>query len=80
MRQPPAPPAQAPSSDPRLSVEERYGTLSGYYMQRLSAVNAMLEKKLILPEDAFAEFSRGVQQASNLTKRLDLGEEIGNDD
>ena len=28
----------------------------------------------------FAEFSRGVQQASNLTKRLDVGEEIGNDD
>jgi len=53
------------SGDPRLSVAERYGSFSGYYWQRLFAVNAQIDQGLLLPEDAFAEFTRGLQSAQN---------------
>ncbi|MGZ5035662.1 MAG: alpha/beta hydrolase domain-containing protein [Usitatibacter sp.] len=48
------------SGDPRLSVAERYGSFSGYYYARLKAANDMMSQGLLLPEDAFAEFSRGL--------------------
>jgi Alpha/beta hydrolase domain len=67
------------SGDPRLSIEERYSTLSDYYNKRLAVIDDMIAKRLILPEDAFAEFTRGVQQASNLTKRLDLWDDAANE-
>jgi hypothetical protein len=50
------------SGDPRLSIEERYGSFSGYYWARYSAVQALAEKRLLLSEDAFAEFTRGLDQ------------------
>jgi Alpha/beta hydrolase domain len=56
---------RAASGDPRLSVGERYGSFSGYYYKRLNAVNDMLSQGLLLPEDAFAEFTRGLVSAQS---------------
>lgn len=50
------------SGDPRLSMEERYGNFSTYYWARLSAVQNLVARRLLLPEDAGAEFTRGLQQ------------------
>ncbi len=46
------------SGDPRLSVEERYGNFSNYQYMRLNAVNDLVQRGFILPEDAFTEFTR----------------------
>ncbi len=56
---------RAASGDPRLSVAERYGSFSGYYWARLFAVNKQLDQGLLLGEDAFAEFSRGLTSAQH---------------
>jgi hypothetical protein len=50
------------SGDPRLSLEERYGSFSGYYWARAYAVQNLAERRLLLSEDAFAEFTRGLDQ------------------
>ncbi|MBK8324664.1 MAG: hypothetical protein IPL06_18720 [Betaproteobacteria bacterium] len=60
--------ARAASGDPRRSVEERYFTLSGYYFQRLWKINDMLRQRLMLDEDAPAEFTRGLRDAAALLK------------
>jgi hypothetical protein len=54
---------RAAAGDPRPSVAERYGSFSGYYYRRLGAVNDMLNQGLMLPEDAFTEFTRGLVSA-----------------
>jgi hypothetical protein len=54
---------RAAAGDPRPSVAERYGSFSGYYYARLKAVNDMMREGLLLPEDAFAEFTRGLVSA-----------------
>ena len=51
---------RAASGDPRPSVAERYGSYSGYYWKRLHAVSDMIASGLMLPEDAFSEFTRGL--------------------
>lgn len=51
------------SGDPRLSMEERYGSFSNYLFQRLNYVNDMVARRLILPEDAFTEFTRTLDAA-----------------
>ena len=38
--------------DPRLSIEERYPNLIGYYLQALSEVQNLVQQRLLLPEDA----------------------------
>jgi hypothetical protein len=57
---------RAASGDPRLSIEERYGSFSGYYWARYFAVQRLAEQRLLLSEDAFAEFTRGLDQLRNL--------------
>jgi hypothetical protein len=56
------------SGDPRPSLEERYPTFSSYYFQRFHAVSDLLDRRLLLPEDAHAEFTRGLQQAAGMIK------------
>jgi hypothetical protein len=56
---------RAASGDPRLSVAERYGSYSGYYWARFYAISDMMSKGLLLSEDAFSEFTRGLSSASN---------------
>ncbi|HZQ61080.1 MAG TPA: alpha/beta hydrolase domain-containing protein, partial [Casimicrobiaceae bacterium] len=51
------------SGDPRLSMEERYGNFSNYLYMRLNAVNDLVNRRLILPEDAFTEFTRTLDAA-----------------
>jgi hypothetical protein len=38
--------------DPRLSLEERYGSLSRYYSLAVEAANKLIAEWLLLPEDA----------------------------
>ena len=40
------------SGDPRLSVEERYGTKAGYIQAVQQALEEQLKEGLLLPEDA----------------------------
>jgi hypothetical protein len=56
---------RAASGDPRLSVGERYGSYSGYYWKRLFAISDMMAEGLMLSEDAFSEFTRGLASAVN---------------
>ncbi|MDQ6621169.1 MAG: alpha/beta hydrolase domain-containing protein, partial [Pseudomonadota bacterium] len=51
------------SGDPRLSLEERYGNLSYYLWLRLNAVNDLVNRRYLLPEDAFAEYTSGAAAA-----------------
>ena len=51
------------SGDPRLSMEERYGNFSNYQFLRLAYVNDLVSRRLFLPEDAFAEFTRTLDTA-----------------
>ena len=57
--------ARAASGDPRLSVAERYGSFSGYYYARLFATEHQLDQGYLLTEDAFTEFTRGLQSAQH---------------
>jgi hypothetical protein len=50
------------SGDPRASIEERYPTMSKYLFLRASAINQLAERGLILSDDAFVEYTRGIQQ------------------
>ena len=40
------------SGDPRLSLEERYGNIWGYYWQAIGIVNQMVQDRYLLPADA----------------------------
>lgn len=40
------------SGDPRLSIQERYGSIWGYYYALGTAANSMVEQRVLLPEDA----------------------------
>ena len=55
--------ARIAAGDPRLSVQERYGSFSGYYFTLLFAINDMVLRRLMLPEDAPVAFSAGLQKA-----------------
>ena len=46
-------------------MAERYGSYSGYYWARFYAVSDMMAQGLLLSEDAFSEFTRGLSSASN---------------
>jgi len=50
------------TGDPRLSIEERY-TFSTYYWLTLNAIQDMVAKRLVLPEDANAMFNARLQAA-----------------
>ncbi|APV52398.1 hypothetical protein BWI17_10580 [Betaproteobacteria bacterium GR16-43] len=57
--------ARLASGDPRLSVEERYPTFSQYLYARMNAINGLVEKRLLLDEDGFNEFTRGLQAVTS---------------
>lgn len=60
------------SGDPRPSLEERYGSVSGIYLFMLvNAVENLVERGFLLPEDAPRVLSQNVNQA--LTAGLPLG-------
>ena len=40
------------SGDPRLSVEERYPSLSSYYSSATTQADALVKQRFLLPEDA----------------------------
>jgi hypothetical protein len=70
--------ARIAAGDPRLSVQERYGNFSGYYFSLLFAINDIVARRFILPEDAQAAFNSGLQKAlapgsSLQPKRHELG-------
>ena len=52
--------ARIAAGDPRLSVQERYGSFSGYYFALLFAINDMVGRRLMLAEDAPAAFNAGL--------------------
>jgi hypothetical protein len=56
---------RAAAGDPRPSIQERYGSFSRYYWYRLFAVTALVERRLLLGDDASTEFTRGLAQVIN---------------
>ena len=52
--------ARTASGDPRLSIEERYGSFTGYYYALLFAINDMVSRRYMLAEDAPAAFNTGL--------------------
>jgi hypothetical protein len=54
--------ARLAAGDPRLSIEERYGSFTGYYYSLLGAINDMVARGYMLPEDAPAAFNTGLQK------------------
>jgi len=52
------PEARAATGDPRPSVAERYSTFDAYDTQVKSAMNAMIQDRLLLCEDSSAELQR----------------------
>lgn len=50
--------ARIASGDPRLSVEERYGTKAGYMAKVMQAVQDQLDEGLLLPDDAVTIISQ----------------------
>jgi len=40
------------SGDPRLSIEERYPTAASYYATAVKQANALVQQRMLLPEDA----------------------------
>jgi hypothetical protein len=52
--------ARIAAGDPRLSVQERYGSFSGYYFTLLFAITDMVGRRLMLAEDAPAAFNAGL--------------------
>jgi hypothetical protein len=55
--------ARIAAGDPRLSLQERYGTFSGYYFTLQSAISDFVQKRWMLPEDAPAAFNAGLVKA-----------------
>lgn len=54
--------ARIAAGDPRLSVQERYGSFMGYYFSLLFAINDMVSRRYMLPEDAPTAFNTGLQK------------------
>ena len=54
--------ARLASGDPRLSIQERYGSFAGYYFSLLFAINDMVGRRFMLAEDAPAAFNTGLQK------------------
>jgi hypothetical protein len=50
------------AGDPRLSIQERYGSFTGYYYSLLGAIDDMVARGYMLPEDAPAAFNTGLQK------------------
>jgi hypothetical protein len=44
--------------DPRLSLEERYGSVQGYSRQLQTAIDRLVRERLLLPTDAAAMVDR----------------------
>jgi hypothetical protein len=40
------------NGDPRLSIEERYPNAGAYYAAAVKQANALVQQRLLLPEDA----------------------------
>jgi Alpha/beta hydrolase domain len=57
--------ARAASGDPRLSIQERYGSFSGYYYTLLFAIDNMVAQRMLLPADAATAFNAGLVRALN---------------
>ena len=55
------------SSDPRLSIEERYSSFAAYSSAVEKALDNMIAKRLLLPED----------RAANLNRLLRMGTATG---
>jgi hypothetical protein len=58
------------TGDPRLSIEERYPSFTGYYYMLAAAINDLVARRFMLGDDAFREFNRGLLalQATGLYK------------
>jgi Alpha/beta hydrolase domain len=54
--------ARVAAGDPRPSIEERYGNFSFYYYKLLFAINDMVGRRFMLPEDASGAFNTGLQK------------------
>jgi hypothetical protein len=57
--------ARTAAGDPRLSIQERYGSFSGYYYTLLFAINDMVNQRMLLPADAAAAFNAGLTRVLN---------------
>jgi hypothetical protein len=57
--------ARTATGDPRLSVQERYGSFSGYYFSLLFAIDNMVSQRMLLPADAATAFNTGLVRALN---------------
>jgi hypothetical protein len=55
--------ARAATSDPRLSLEERYGTTAEYVSRVRKAAYGLVEERLLLAEDAARFVARAQSQA-----------------
>jgi hypothetical protein len=51
------------TGDPRLSLEERYGTLANYIALGTAAANSLVAQRLLLPSDANAAIQSATKQA-----------------
>ena len=63
------------SGDPRLSIEERYGTVWAYYFLLIDAINKLSQQGFMLPDDASTALNTGLQNMLNsaaLPKREEL--------
>jgi len=54
------------TGDPRLSLQERYGTHEGYVASVRKATEKLVKERLLLPEDATRLI--GAAEASNMLK------------
>ena len=50
------------AGDPRQSIQERYGSFSGYYFTLFFAINDLVNQGYILPGDAAPLFNYGLNQ------------------
>lgn len=57
--------ARIAAGDPRLSIEERYGSFSGYYYTLLFAIDNMVAQRMLLPADAATAFNAGLVRVLN---------------
>jgi len=55
--------ARLATGDPRPSVQERYGSFSGYYFALYYAINDFVQKGWMLPEDGPAALNAGLVKA-----------------
>ena len=58
--------ARIAAGDPRPSIQERYGSFSGYYFTLLFAIDNMVLQRMLLPADAATAFNAGLVRALNL--------------